>query len=362
MNSRVFPPPGLAVCVAVCLAALPLVTAGDARGAEPDARASEAAAGPLPAPQLKPVPELVPPLARPPGEAPGKPVAGTKTADAGSRNAAQVRSYRRGWRIDLRARRRNRRHVGKIRRGERQGGTAHPQRNGARGLAALRRRARRDLGKGQRAVAQGPRLDHRPGAALPARYGNRILHLAALLHRRERKPWRRRRDQVRRPRPIRSARRPLHDLCRAERGLVHPDRPARNRQDADARHRPRRDRAFPGGADRVHAVDRIPALQRAQERLPDAHTRVERAARLRCVGAVLPQPRAQLRRDADAAGDDQARGPARHAVPLYLREFSRAESRRTTCRTIASPAPTATRCRGSTSRIWATSFPACRRR
>ncbi len=78
MNSRVFPPPGLAVCVAVCVAALPLVTAGDARGAEPDARASEAAAGPLPAPQLKPVPELVPPLARPPGEAPGKPVAGTR--------------------------------------------------------------------------------------------------------------------------------------------------------------------------------------------------------------------------------------------------------------------------------------------
>ena len=71
------------------------------------------------------------------------------------------------------------------RRGLGQGRAAHAPRDRARGLADVRHREGRDLGEGQRHAAQGPRLDQRARAQVPARARDRLLRRAALLHLRE---------------------------------------------------------------------------------------------------------------------------------------------------------------------------------
>ncbi len=111
----------------------------------------------------------------------------------------------------------------KVRRGLRQGRAAYAPRDRARGLAALRFPGRRDLGQGRRADPPRHRLDHRPRAALQARHRDRLLHVAPLLHRRERRTRQRCGNPFHRPRQVRSHRRALHDLRRAARRLVRPD-------------------------------------------------------------------------------------------------------------------------------------------
>ena len=225
-----------------------------------------------------------------------------------------------------------------------QGRAPHAPRNGARGLAPLRLRRRRDLGAGRRDAAPGHRLDHRPRGALQAGHRNRLLHLAALLHRRER---------VARHRPPRSASpapTPTRRRTRSYTTCVAPRDDWYIRMDelevdklAQRRHRARRDARVPRHAGRVPAVARVPAVGRAQVRLPDAGAGLVGHARLRRVDAVLPESRAELRRDADAAHHDQARLPAGRAVPLPAASGGLGRrSRRNSCRTTARPAPTAT--------------------
>ena len=211
----------------------------------------------MPEPALKPAPQLVPPPLPSASRAPG-------TATPAATPAAAPFQERR----DLPARRPGRGHRGEIRRGIGQGRAAHAQRNGARGLAALRLRRRRNLGQGRRADPPRHRLDHRARAALQARRRNRRLHVAAILHRRERLARHRFRDPVHRSQPVRGVRRALHDVRRAARRLVHPDGRARGRPVADDRHRSRCDRLFPGRADHLFAVARVPAVGRAQIGLP----------------------------------------------------------------------------------------------
>ena len=132
-----------------------------------------------------------------------RPAAGLPATAGGRQPAAVAGRGAVPGRRDLHARRPRRRHRRKIRRGLRQGRVAHAPRDGARGLAALRLRRRRDLGQGRRADPPRHRLDHRTRAALQARRGNRILRLAALLHRRERFARKRGGDPLRGPRPLR---------------------------------------------------------------------------------------------------------------------------------------------------------------
>ena len=281
--------------------------------------------------------------------------AGQSAAAAVRRQPAPGAVRARGWRLPdgrhLPARRPRRRHRRAVRRGLRQGRVAHAPRDRARGLAALRFRQRRDLGQGRRADPPGHRLDHRPRSPLQARHRDGILHLAALLRRRERLARQRGGDPLRGPRPLRSHRRALHDLRRAARGLVRPDGRARGRQGADGRHRPRRDRVFLRRAGRLFAVVRVSAVERAQVGFPDADHGTDRHSRLRVLAAVLPQSRAQLRRDDHAAPDDQARRADRRPGALPVRQRPGRGQRGIPATTTASPAPTATRCRPGTRRI-----------
>ena len=143
-----------------------------------------------------------------------------------------------------------------------------------------------------------------------------LLSRAAIFRRRGGCAWRRGRDPLHRPRSLRGDRRELHDVRRAAPRLVSARRGARGRQPAQGRHRAARVRALPRRARAVCAVAAVPAVQRAQVRIPDADARLDRRARLRGDRAVLPQPRAELRRDDHAAPDDQARADDRRAVPL----------------------------------------------
>ena len=105
----------------------------------------------------------------------------------------------------------------------------------------------------------------------------------------------------------------VHDLRGAQQRLVPARRRDRGRQAAQGRHGARRERVLPRRARDVHAVARVPAVQRAQVGLPHADDRIHADPRLRVRGAVLLQPRAQLRRDADAAHHDAARRADRAA-------------------------------------------------
>ncbi len=64
---------------------------------------------------------------------------------------------------------------------------------------------------------------------------------------------------------------------------------------------PRRDRLFPRRADHLFAVARVPAVERAQVGISHAGARIVGNPRLRVRAALLPQSRAQLRRDDRAA-------------------------------------------------------------
>ena len=68
------------------------------------------------------------------------------------------------------------------------------------------------------------------------------------------------------------------------------------------------------------AVARVPAVNERKSGFLTPTLRLDRHPRLRSVGAVLPQPRAQLRRDAHAAADDQARDCSWAAQCRYLFE------------------------------------------
>ena len=221
---------------------------------------------------------------------------------------------------DFPARRSHRRQRRSLRRGRRQGRIAHPSRHGARGLAALRFHQRRDLGQGRRSDPPWHRLDHRTRGPFQARHGNGILRLAAFLSWRERFARQRRGNPLCRPRPLRGHRCALHDLRRAAGGLVHPDGRARDRQGANGRHRPRRDGVFLRGAGDLLALVRGPAVERAQIGFSHADHGLDRDSGLRILAALLPQSRAQLRRDDHAPPHDQARPGDRGTGALSLRQ------------------------------------------
>ena len=192
--------------------------------------------------------------------------------------------------------------------------------------------------KGDVADPPRPRLDHRARSQVPARHGNGLLRLAALLRRRERLARQRDGDPVRGPRPLRGVRRALHDLRRAAQGLVHPHGRARGRQAAQGRHRPRRDRVFLRRAGDVFAVARVSAVERAQVGVPHADDGSTGIRGFEYAQPVLLQSRAQLRRDDHAAPHDQARRADRRPGPLPVRAPRRARPAPKSCRTTASPA------------------------
>ena len=286
----------------------------------------------LPEPGLKPAPRLVPPTLTPPDAAVGTgPPAARRDADA--RHAGAAATARRGR--DIPARRPHRRLGGQIHRGFGQGRIAHAPRNRARRLAALRLPDRRDLGQGRRADPVWPRLDRRARSQVQARHGNGLLRLAAVLRRREQLARQRGGDPVRGPRSLRSLRRALHDVRRAARGLVPPHGRARGRQDADGRHRPRRDGLFLRRAGPLFAVVRVSAVERAQVRVPHADDGPDRHSRLRIRATLLPQSRSQLRCDDHAAPHDQARPADRRRRAATCSRTRRAKPAPKSCRTIA---------------------------
>ena len=100
--------------------------------------------------------------------------------------------------------------------------------------------------------------------------------------------------------------RAVHDLRRAQQRLVPAQRRDRGRQAAQGRHRARRQGVLPRRAGDVHAVARVPAVERAQVGLPHADDRLDADPRLRVLDAVLLQSRAELRPHADPAHHDHA--------------------------------------------------------
>ena len=123
-------------------------------------------------------------------------------------------------------------------------------------------------------------------------------------------------DPFRRAGQVRRDGRALHDVHRAESGLVPDERAARGRHAAQSRHGAPRERLFHGRPGDVLAVARVPAVERAQVGIPHAAVRLERRARPRGEHPVLLQPRPQLRRDAGATDHEQARPHDWRPVPL----------------------------------------------
>ncbi len=70
----------------------------------------------------------------------------------------------------------------------------------------------------------------------------------------------------------------------------------------------------------LFAVVRVPAVERAQVGFPHADHGLDRHSRLRVLAALLPQSRAQLRRDDHAAPHDQARPADRRPGALPVRQ------------------------------------------
>ena len=121
-------------------------------------------------------------------------------------------------------------------------------------------------------------------------------------------------------------RRPRNDLRRAARGLV----PASRR----ARHRHRRGRSASRAMRRLDFMGvpilyspwlEFPLSNERKSRLPHADVRLVGHARHRLRAALLLQPRAELRRDGDAAHHDQARRADRRRVPLPVQRRRDAE-------------------------------------
>ncbi len=122
----------------------------------------------------------------------------------------------------------------------------------------------------------------------------------------------------------------------------HEARPGRRR-----RLRPRRDLPRARRAGVLAAVCEFPLGRPARIGFPLSRRRLQQHARRRHLAAVLLQPRAELRRDADSAPDDRARSDARRRVPLP----ARFEQRRIQLRAAAGrPQGRRTKTRSSTKR------------
>ena len=191
-------------------------------------------------------------------------------------------------------------------------------------LQLRRRRADEIHGRGQRDAAPGHRLDHRSGAAIqarrarPARSPSPRFNMTEANARGERQ-----RDPLQGSRPVRGERRDVHDLRRAAPRLVPARRRARDRQPAQGRHGARRDGVLQGRADR--RTRRGSSFPLSNERKSGFLTPILGSTGTRGFevrGAVLPQPRAELRRHAHAALHDQARAAAGRAVPLLFGDAS----------------------------------------
>ncbi len=180
-------------------------------------------------------------------------------------------------------------------------------------------------GRGNVLLRQGNDFVRGPGAQVQARHRDRRVRVAAVPGRRDRRARRRRQGHVRRSRPVRDPARPRDDLRGAARGLVPAGGQDRHRHREEGRRRARCAARFHGRADPVFAVARVPAVQRAQVRLPHADARLVRHARHRLRVALLLQPRAELRRDGDAAHHDQARRADRRRVALPVQRRRDAE-------------------------------------
>ena len=257
--------------------------------------------------------------------------AGANARAAAAQTAANDQAHRRS-RDHLPSRRPARRHESESDRSERQGRAAHAAADGPRRLAALRRRDRRGLGQGRRAGPARHRLDHRAGGEVQARHRGWFFRQAGVSRRRERIAWHRRRDPVQRPGPLPDQGRELYDVRGRQRRLVSALGRRRSRSVAARRHGARRDDLFQGGADPVLAVPDVSPFERAEIGIPDAGAGFELHPRLGNVVALLFQPRAELRRDAHAAADDQARAAGQRPVPLSVSRHRRRGRRRSAAR------------------------------
>ena len=198
---------------------------------------------------------------------------------------------------------------------------AHAPRDGARRLAVVRPWQGRDLGQGQRHAAARLRLDHRPGAQVQARHARSASSTAPRFFIAENDAQRRRRRRSASPGPT-STRRPTRATrrCVAPQQRLVPAQRASSRSTRCARSAPRTTRA-------CYFMD-VPVMYSPWLEFPLSNERKSgfltptlgstQHPRLRSVGAVLLQPRAELRRDADAADHDASAACSSAAQFRYL--------------------------------------------
>ena len=169
-------------------------------------------------------------------------------------------------------------------------------------------------GKGDVTLRRGLDWISGPEAKFQREPRDRLLRRAEVLYLRERLARRGQGDPLRRPRPVRGDRTPSTRAA-SRRTTTGTCAATRSRSTSCARSARHAMRAcyFLGVPVLLHAVARVSAVQRAQVGLPDADDRLHADTRLRDLGAVLLQHRAQLRRDDHAAHHDAARPADRRA-------------------------------------------------
>ena len=227
-----------------------------------------------------------------------------------------------------------------------------PQRDRARRLAALRLRATTRSGARATcccaAASTGSPAPRRGFSAIPRPDTSRRRASTSPRTAAAATPPR----SVRRPRPVRGERRALHDVRRAARGLVHPDRTSSRSTSA---------RMVGTGHDATVRFLGVPIAYTpwlefplSNERKSGFLTPTLGSSGMRGFDATVPYY-LNLAPNYDATLTPRVmtkRGFQLGAQFRYLvSRMRRAASTPRTCRTIASPAPTATRCRGSTTRI-----------
>ena len=220
------------------------------------------------------------------------------------RRAARRPPAPRGTRRRLPARRSARRRRRQARRGLGQGRAAHAPRDGARGLAEYDIDKDEICGEGQRHVAQRARLDHAvPRCKFQRDTRDRLLRRAALLHRRDQRARRGEGDPLRRaPTCTRRARRSTRPASRPT--TTGTCAATRSRSTSCARSAPRTTRACTSSDVPVMYTPWL-EFPLSNERKSGFLTPTIGSTQIRGFevrGAVLLQPRAQLRRDGRRRG------------------------------------------------------------